>query len=83
MKNEFKVMPWLRQTREEHAVRQAGLSDAERIEQDRKESAEIMGRLFKTSKTYRIPAPSLTRVAENAKQGLKIPDWKLKEKPTF
>lgn len=64
MTNEFKVMPWLRTIREEHAARQAGLSDAERIEQDRREAAEITDRLFKNSKTYRIPAPSFTRVAE-------------------
>ena len=64
MTNEFKVMPWLRTTREEHAARQSGLSDAERIEQDRQEAAETMDRLFKNSKTYPIPVPSLTRVAE-------------------
>lgn len=61
---DFKVMPWLRTTREEHASRQVGLSDAERIEQDRKAAAEVMERLFKKHKTYPIPAPSLARVAE-------------------
>ena len=64
MTNEFKVMPWLRKTREEHAARQAGLTDAEKIELDRKEACTIMGRLFKRHEMYHGSISTFERVAE-------------------
>lgn len=46
MTNEFKVIPWLRRIREDHATRQSALSDVEKLEQDRQTAARIMPRLF-------------------------------------
>jgi hypothetical protein len=62
MTNEFKVMPWLRKIREEHARQQVGLTDRERIEQDRKAADDIRDILFKRRRRESdIPA---IRVAE-------------------
>jgi len=64
MTNEFKVIPWLRKTREEHAARQAGLTDAEKIELDRKEAGTIIDRLFKRHEIYRESVSAFEKVAE-------------------
>jgi hypothetical protein len=61
--SEFKVMPWLRKIREEHAMQQAGLTDAEKIEQDRQAANEIKDRLFhRRTSHHRSP---VSRVAED------------------
>lgn len=68
MTNEFKVMPWLRKIREEHARQQAGLTDRERVAQDRAAAGEIRDRLVKRRR-QEAEVPSV-RVAESpAKYG--------------
>jgi hypothetical protein len=68
MTSEFKVMPWLRKIREEHARQQVGLTDLERIAQDRAAAGEVRDRLAKRRRQE--PEVPSARVAESpAKYG--------------
>jgi hypothetical protein len=68
MKTEFKVIPWLRRIREEHAREQAGMTDSEKIEADHKAASDIRDRLFPQRPTLPQRDTHPARVAESRQE---------------
>ncbi|MBU4429291.1 MAG: hypothetical protein KKE37_08065 [Verrucomicrobia bacterium] len=66
MKNEFKVIEWLRQVRDEYAEETHGLTDAERVRRLRKETESWTADFLRRNLT---PSPETTIAAVHEARG--------------